>query len=711
VGQITSDGTAVDEVTLPDWVEDQPTVVTPSREISNTPYAAITGWPRPDTGTLKAAVTAEQLACFDIVGVKPFQQDIVASAQAINPNLTYLREWCPQENQHFLGEYPDCTPDTSTSLANGLPFASTGAITAVPVGSVFAGHWLYKPYTTLTGTLSSGGSTVTVASTANLSIGSWVCIYTGASFADPEHCKITNISGLTVTLGTRGHKSTQQAHSSGDRMALHQQGNANCEYLWAYNLSDDCPLDDSGAGEKMNERLAEFMAYNYDKQADGTDMTATCHGVLLDSDFHEFVVGGSAVSRDCDCDNDQTADYGFFPNGTNSWGVGLETFYARVRHHLDQRGHTDAIVIGGDFKSHGLDDNCGSQMETFPDSNYSETLAYPSNYNNINSHISAQKMQMANGDITPRILSNQNKSGTDTYGGRTDDKPARLAMALGLMFDGTSSFQNSGASVEPDVFRWWDEMAVDLTPGTNYGKAVVKTDTAGLRAAKHWLGQPLGDYERVYTAADLEEADALWETKGSSYTGWTGTNTTGANDTVTVYEGTNSLKVTLGASFSRTYIANANIISPTPVSLTSGQPYAMCFAVYAPQPMSIRPRLGTLGAYTALRVPAGWSKHVVMFYAASTGNHDVWFECGMSYSPFYLDQIMIFNEELNLFRRKFENGIAIANASPSSAAIDLGGTYDRILGTQDATHNSGATGETSITLAAWDGMLLVVPEA
>ena len=62
-----------------------------------------------------------------------------------------------------------------------------------------------------------------------------------------------------------------------------------------------------------------------------------------------------------------------------------------------------------------------------------------------------------------------------------------------------------------------------------------------------------------------------------------------------------------------------------------------------------------------------------------------------------------------VWRRNFENGCSLVNFTGSSVMVNLGGTYKRINGTQAPTINNGATGVTSYTLPAYDGIILLVP--
>lgn len=88
------------------------------------------------------------------------------------------------------------------------------------------------------------------------------------------------------------------------------------------------------------------------------------------------------------------------------------------------------------------------------------------------------------------------------------------------------------------------------------------------------------------------------------------------------------------------------------------------------------------------------------------------FQVGRENSQIWLDDVFVFpggagyNGNCNVFRRDFTYGIALANATPDPRLVDLGGTFRKILGTQDPSINDGST-VTSVTLAPYDGLVLL----
>jgi hypothetical protein len=60
----------------------------------------------------------------------------------------------------------------------------------------------------------------------------------------------------------------------------------------------------------------------------------------------------------------------------------------------------------------------------------------------------------------------------------------------------------------------------------------------------------------------------------------------------------------------------------------------------------------------------------------------------------------------DVYRRDFQNGVAINNSSSQAQTINLGGTFRKIKGTQDPSLNDGST-VTSVTIPEDDGIILL----
>jgi hypothetical protein len=61
-----------------------------------------------------------------------------------------------------------------------------------------------------------------------------------------------------------------------------------------------------------------------------------------------------------------------------------------------------------------------------------------------------------------------------------------------------------------------------------------------------------------------------------------------------------------------------------------------------------------------------------------------------------------------VYRRDFQNGVALNNSTSSTQSVSLGGTFKKLKGTQNPTLNNGAS-VTSVTVPAKDGLILLRP--
>jgi hypothetical protein len=682
-----------------DWLEDQPPTDKVTRVQTNK-FTNLTGFPRRSTGTLKGNATAEQLACFDIVCKKPFNQTAIFDAQRLNPNLTWLRECSPQAYQGFA--------DAAGSEVSGFPFTSSGSVTTGP--SVFAGHWAYQPYTTLSaGITAASGITLTVSDASKIQSGVYYYVIrpSATDWTDAEHVYLTK-SGSTITLTTRGYKSTAKVWPAGSVIAQHTTGNGTAKELWVYNHSTKCPVD--GNGKKLHEALSTWMAAHYDKDGSGNPDVAQIGGILYDADPISYVDGGGINDRDADLDNDGFSDWGFAADGTNFWGEGLELYYKGVRDGIDARGHTNVVILSGAAESYGVLPNNGTQLEAAWSHTFSEdgAIAGANSYGFVPFYLSEMKAQTGHGTIGPRVTDVQSKEASVIYHGTAipaNNNAVRFSYSMSMMFDGAWFSNQNGFG---GGFHYFDEDAVYTTPGENYGKSVLRTNTTDIRANNKWLGNAKGQYQRIYDAATFEANKNLISNGNfeSAVSGWTPNAATVSQITDKKYEGSSSLLIAPTKPNSNLQISGSAVTSPA-VSLTSNQEYTLCFAAYTEGPSRIiRVSMGSLSS--KLLLTPGWSKHVLGWKQGTAVSIGLKFEVGAELTNVWIDQLCLFSGTADVFRRDFDNGIIIANASSSSQTIALNGTFQRIKGNLDAATNNGQT-ITEITLPAHDGIFLVRP--
>ena len=365
------------------------------------------GLPRVSLGSWKTlSLSDAQLSCFDHLTLKPFRDSQVNTAQTTaeattdalgQPNgLIYGRRMCPQEYQGLT--------DGTTNTTSGPQFQSTGASSDLTFsgGTVFAGHWLYKPRSQITngGVNNTGGLTFTVAQGSRFLAGQYLVMYTvtggNIDWSTAEHAKIQTVAGNTITLAARGYKSTAQAHpATVSYAAQHQYGNAGPAETWAFNLSTQCPTD--GNGNTASAWRAKWLAAWYNRSGGGALLNAEVNEVMADSDFGYFYDGGSygtagsnsPYHRNCDADNDGVDDWGMSPTGVNWWGDGIESYYSTLETELasvwDNGGATSTHQVstsGGDPKTN-VAASGGCELETCMDGAQSETQTDAPNWSKV----------------------------------------------------------------------------------------------------------------------------------------------------------------------------------------------------------------------------------------------------------------------------------------------------------------------------------------
>ena len=402
-------------------------------------------------------------------------------------------------------------------------------------------------------------------------------------------------------------------------------------------------------------------------------------------------------SAQADYNNDLVVDHGISNTGQNWQGDGFEDFYARTRSMLP-----DIHIVAGLHDARGYTSNNGIQMENWLDFGNGDFNPNP-RYEQINSMFTTYIYNMASRGGTP-LGHNLTKTPTRQYPNGTQagsNAPFRLGLALTLMDDG---YFGTHANVTGDA--WWDEYAVDVQRGSqNYGAAIDARNLTAINANKGWLGRPLGKFTRVYNNADFAPARTLLA-NGSFEGGinnWSGNNAT-ISSSSNAYEGSRSMHVSQMNSY-KSAPAGATVRSEA-IRLTAGREYTVSFMARASEARELRVTLGSLNE----KIPVGndWRRYVLSFRQAGNQNIALNMQVGRESTAIWFDSVFVFEKSANVFRRDFENGIVVANATPLPKTVDLNGTFRKIRGRQDPAINNG-TNVSKVTLDAYDAVILVRP--
>jgi hypothetical protein len=602
--------------------------------------------------------------------------------------------------RHISGrEYQSYTTSDPCFVTMGVAFATTGATSQGGPKSagcaIYAGHWLYKAGTPLTVAVNGSALTLQVADGTKVTPGQYVVIYDApaASFKNAEHVKVTARSGNTLTV-QRGYKSTPVAHGAGSIVAQHVLGQGSDSRLWAFNFSSVSPRD--AAGKTFGQFYADWLQKNLLKTHNGETTQADVAGLVFDTDFY-FDLTSAAP----DTNNDLIRDDGVSLGGVNWLGAGLDEFYARVASRLPNH-----YILTGVHDARGYASAHGAQMENWLDYGNGDYKPNPQ-YKHLNSLFSQYLFNMGARERQGALTHNVTKTPTRLYPGAvtpkpTSNAPLRLGLALTLMDDG---YFGTHSNLTGDA--WWDEYAVDLTPGGNYGRAVAKSDVDGVHQHRGWLGAPLGPFRRQYDEAAFAASRSLLDNGSfdANTSQWTGQSVTVSRVTSGQLEGAGALRASTMSPY-QSALYNARVKSES-LSLVAGRDYTIAFAARASAYREIGVVLGSESEEITLGPE--WRRYVVAFRQSKTQSSTLTFQVGRENSQVWLDSVHVFEGNVNVFRRDFENGIVLANATPVSRTVHLGGTFLRINGTQDPAINNGAA-VTSVTLPPHDGLLLVSPE-
>ena len=649
-------------------------------------------FPRTLVHEMQGPVSNAEYGKYDFIDAHGSSFERMANVQnAYSSNIMLLRHISARAYQNFNANF--------CRISSGLAFESSPQVSqGGPESSgcgIYAGHWLYSAGTKTNHSITAQAMTVKVADPSRLVAGQYVVIYDApaGSFNNAEHARVisSNNATGTVTFNKRGFKSMARARAAGAIIATHVLGQGPEDELWAFNFSTQSPRD--GNGETFSSFFSKWLKRNWDRYSDGERTTANLAGLLFDADMYFEINSAKA-----DYNNDLVVDHGISGSGVNWQGAGLDQFYATTRSLLP-----NIHIVSGLHDARGYDSNNGIQLENWLDFGNGDFNPNPK-YGQLNSMFATYLYNMGERGANP-IAHNLTKTPTKEYRSGTQassNAPFRLGLALTLMDAG---YFGTHANVVGDA--WWDEYAVDVTRGSqNFGKAIDKSNLTAIQANKGWLGQPLGKFTRVYKQADFAAAQSVLA-NGSFEGGinsWSSSNATVSSSNNAV-EGSKALHVSEMSTFKGTP-AGATVRSEQ-IRLTAGKEYTVSFMARASKSRELRVTLGSLNE----KIPVGsnWRRYVLSFRQNGNQNNALTLQVGRESTAVWLDSMFVFEGSANVFRRDFEHGIVLANASSLPKTVELNGTFRKISGRQDPAINNGNS-VTKVTLGAYDGVLLVRPD-
>jgi len=276
----------------------------------------------------------------------------------------------------------------------------------------------------------------------------------------------------------------------------------------------------------------------------------------------------------------------------------------------------------------------------------------------------------------------------------------RFGLGSVLLGDGFSSYEIGTNGHGSLCLMWFDEY-----------------DNAG--AGRGYLGQPLGpahalsippmgpnqaqggDFE---TQADVEQWN-LWADTDESY------EASYSQDATTAATGSASGRIDISQTQGTDWQIS---LDQGPMEIVSGSDYTLSFWAKADRERPLAawvqqdhdPWQQYLG-FADVQLSQQWQYFELVASAQGSDNAAILvFGLGQDLGQVWLDDVQLRQGGRNVWRRDFDHGIVLVNATGESQTIPLERTYRKIDGTQDPAHNDGSL-TAEVTLAARDAIILL----
>lgn len=620
-------------------------------------------WPDPYTQPLK------DIARYDYVDLFPWESEFIDPLRKLNPNIIILDQsnacevgYDPQNpaNNLFLQEIPPewYLTQVGTSLRADVDASQTNLpVQALTVSNGITTYDLFVP-----------GDTVLIA-------------------GESVYVKAVDKASRTLTV-ERGYIRPASAHPAGTRIAAHISQYPNS---WVLNISTLSPkgVADPAVG------LETWASYRARLDARLLD-DPRWDGLLVDrtGPNQSLYVNSYARTIDPDQSNTLLNDYVAFDT---AWNAGLSLYLQDLRERI---GPNKIIQLNTGINDFSVVN--GTNFEDYPtdaaDNWHSYTIG-PS-WANMGSYF--EWMANARQPNLTMLQTWEDDSGNAISADTVPNyRKMRFGLTTALLNNGFFEFL-IGNGYGPHGLKWFDEY-----------------DNAG--AALGYLGQPLGPAALVdmgsFTPTTVassgfnsyEYADmGIWDLVANP-----GYAASRVIDTSNPADGPGSLRVDVTESKGVDWEVS---LEAQPIVVTKGTNYTLSFRARADHPLPISigsqqnhdPWTGWI-FFSIVPLTTEWQQYT--FTARSIGSDAqarLIFTLGKTTGTVWLDDVLLQTTRPDVYRRDFEHGIVLVNASGDPVTIPLGGTFKKINGTQDRTVNDGST-VTEVTLPPLDGIILLRP--
>ncbi len=527
-----------------------------------------------------------------------------------------------------------------------------------------------------------------------------------AVLIDGETAIVTAVDPETLTLTVeRGWGRPASEHPAGTRIAAHVN---TWPMSMTMNVSTLAPLG-RATSSPTDESYAEYNArYGIDLA-----MRSGADGLFLDrtdpyvSDLLHFP---NVRSLDLDQSNTLVTDYSAYDE---AWGEGIRVFEAALRDGLGD----DAILYANRGMAN-LDLINGHHNEAFPmdDGTTYGGVSWPEVMFGDGGYLF-----WLEGAFEPQFVVIQ------TY---ADETVPAAALNLTELDD----LQASTDCTDPDYVPDYRKMRFGLTTTllgdgffnfewSTYAQSWLCTfwfdeyDNAG--AGRGYLGQPLGDAYRplaegerrgVIFSDDAENAPEGWAGWADPTVGLT-IDLSGSDD---ASQGSRVLEIETGGVTEENWRSS---VSSGAFPIEEDVRYTLEFDGRADPARNVQVVLQQSSDPWTENVSLGWV-HLTPDWTrvrimATAGFDDaassLAFRLGDAAGTIWMDDLTLTDAPADVWRRDFEGGVVLVNASNEERTIPLGGAYRKIAGTQDPEVNDGGL-VTEVTLPPLDGIILLTEE-
>lgn len=508
---------------------------------------------------------------------------------------------------------------------------------------------------------------------------------------DGESVYIENVNTAALTLTVRrGYIRPASAHAAGTRIAAHISFWPNS---WLLNVSTLAPtgIADPAIGPE------HWVDYNARMGAQLLDDPRWA-GIFVDrfGQNQSWLIGNStARSIDPDQSNHLLTDYSTFDI---AWNEGLFSYLEKLRAAI---GPDRIIFLNGGISQYTAVN--GSDFEDFPNDaefqKWHTTMFGPKATGSYFDWMAIVREPNLTTIETYEDNSHPDPNNTNSYKANCDD-PAFLPNYRKLRFGLTSALLNDGYfSYEINTqgpgacLMWFDEY-----------------DNAG--SGRGYLGYPLGNAKKLVTSlttpnqiqfGNFESSKNLlaWQEKAISV------NLDKLNPAVGVF----SVRVDTTQTPNENWRAT---FSYAPISLTEGKEYTLSFYARADKQRNIsvwaeqdREPWAVRLSYGEFSLTKEWQKFELPITSeANDQQARLVFGMGSDTGSVWLDEISLQEGNLDLWRRDYDHGIVLVNATANTATIQLEDIYTKINGTQDRSVNDGSQVK-EVTIAPHDGIILL----